>query len=527
MSKIKIVGHASGTGVLTIAAPNTNTDRTITIPDVTGTLLDSGSDLPAANLTGTIASARLPTSTDLPLAGGTMTGTLVAPAITVGNSSIGSNASHLASLTINNNQYIGSANATNAIQIPTGGGINVTGAVNSTGEMRITNPSATSQLYLYGASGQKSNIILNEYGVRAWHIGAGTYTSGQFSISDGSTEKMRVSNAGVVTATSFVGSGSGLTGIDAATVSSTAPSSPAVGDLWFDTSTGINTMKVYNGSGFDQLSNKFTASGGTVSASGGYTYHTFTSSSNFVAETNGNIDYLIVGGGGSGGSDYGGGGGAGGLIYQTGVAISSGTFAVVIGGGGAYISGSSRGNNGSNSTFNGLTATGGGSGGGEGAGQSGSTGGSGGGGSYNTSTLVMASTQASYSGTGFGNAGGYGGAAPNYNANGGGGAGAVGVNAITSSSGAGGIGKQYSMPNATYYAGGGGGGFTNNGNGAAGAGGNGGGGAGAVNNSSGTHATPGTANTGGGGGGASGESSSNPNRSGAGGSGIVIVRYLA
>ena len=59
MSKIKIVGHASGSGVLTIAAPNTNTDRTITIPDVTGTLLDSGSDLPAANLTGTIAAARI------------------------------------------------------------------------------------------------------------------------------------------------------------------------------------------------------------------------------------------------------------------------------------------------------------------------------------------------------------------------------------------------------------------------------------------------------------------------------------
>ena len=137
-------------------------------------------------------------TTKLPLAGGTMTGTLVAPAITVGNSSIGSNASHLASLTINNNQYIGSANATNAIQIPTGGGINVTGAVNSTGEMRVTNPSATSQLYLYGAAGQKANIILNEYGVRAWHVGAGTYTSGQFSISDGSTERMRIASNGNV-----------------------------------------------------------------------------------------------------------------------------------------------------------------------------------------------------------------------------------------------------------------------------------------------------------------------------------------
>jgi hypothetical protein len=68
MSKIKIVGHASGSGVLTIAAPNTNTDRTITIPDVTGTLLDSGSDLPAANLTGTIADARFPAT--LPAASG-------------------------------------------------------------------------------------------------------------------------------------------------------------------------------------------------------------------------------------------------------------------------------------------------------------------------------------------------------------------------------------------------------------------------------------------------------------------------
>jgi len=73
MSKIKIVGHASGSGVLTIAAPNTNTDRTITIPDVTGTLLDSGSDLPAANLTGTIADARFP-STLPAISGANLTG---------------------------------------------------------------------------------------------------------------------------------------------------------------------------------------------------------------------------------------------------------------------------------------------------------------------------------------------------------------------------------------------------------------------------------------------------------------------
>jgi hypothetical protein len=44
MSKVKIQGNASGTGVLTVTAPNTSTDRTITLPDATGTLIaDNGS----------------------------------------------------------------------------------------------------------------------------------------------------------------------------------------------------------------------------------------------------------------------------------------------------------------------------------------------------------------------------------------------------------------------------------------------------------------------------------------------------
>ncbi len=50
MAKVKIQGHASGTGVLTVTAPNTSTDRTITLPDATGTLLNS--DGSGANLTG-------------------------------------------------------------------------------------------------------------------------------------------------------------------------------------------------------------------------------------------------------------------------------------------------------------------------------------------------------------------------------------------------------------------------------------------------------------------------------------------
>ncbi|MEO2242600.1 MAG: hypothetical protein ABGX49_02930, partial [Candidatus Poseidoniia archaeon] len=44
MAKVKIQGNASGAGVLTVTAPNTATDRTITLPDATGTLLMTDGD---------------------------------------------------------------------------------------------------------------------------------------------------------------------------------------------------------------------------------------------------------------------------------------------------------------------------------------------------------------------------------------------------------------------------------------------------------------------------------------------------
>jgi hypothetical protein len=51
MSLVKIQGNASGTGEFTIAAPNSNTNRTLTLPDNTGTILTTG---------GTIAASQLP-----------------------------------------------------------------------------------------------------------------------------------------------------------------------------------------------------------------------------------------------------------------------------------------------------------------------------------------------------------------------------------------------------------------------------------------------------------------------------------
>jgi len=41
MSLVKIQGNASGTGEFTIAAPNSNTNHTLTLPDNTGTFLTS------------------------------------------------------------------------------------------------------------------------------------------------------------------------------------------------------------------------------------------------------------------------------------------------------------------------------------------------------------------------------------------------------------------------------------------------------------------------------------------------------
>ena len=43
MSKIALSGNASGTGTFTIASPNSNTDRTLNLPDNSGTVLTTGS----------------------------------------------------------------------------------------------------------------------------------------------------------------------------------------------------------------------------------------------------------------------------------------------------------------------------------------------------------------------------------------------------------------------------------------------------------------------------------------------------
>lgn len=272
-----------------------------------------------------------------------------------------------------------------------------------------------------------------------------------------------------------------------------------------------------------ELTTVRSGSGGTISYYGPYTIHTFTGSATFTPSFNGEVEVLVVaGGGGGGGWYYAGGGGAGGVLYASSFGVSQGTgVTVTVGAGGAQQTGNAQpGNDGSTSSFGGLSAVGGGGGGGGYfGGPAGRNGGSGGGGGRGSS----------YSGglgiSGQGNNGG------NYNgwAGGGGGAGEAGATGANNANpGNGGDGLPYSITGfSTYYGGGGAGAVDANidmPETVIPQGGLGGGGNGATYTNLNTAAGTGVTNTGGGGGGGC-HAGANPTGA-AGGSGIVIIRYL-
>lgn len=304
------------------------------------------------------------------------------------------------------------------------------------------------------------------------------------------------------------------------------------------------------------------AAGGTLAEDASYYYHTFKANGSltFLGPAYG-VEIIAVGGGGSGGTGtFAGGGGAGGAALFTGYVNYGGptqgdkTWTIVIGSGGA------PGSNGTKTYINAyadgpgiyemLFADGGGRGGNSyawndtDAGQNGGCGGGGASvyGNYDTRSPGQAlwTNYGANGGTGMNFTSGA------YSAGGGGGNGgdylnpAVGKDGTRSKAGDGGIGAIFNdWGNATntgelgpdlwrYYGGGGGGGLLLE-SGAAitkGFGGLGGGGDGRYQANSGvgnTNPENGMTNTGGGGGGGS---STSPTTVGAGGSGLVIVRYL-
>ena len=291
------------------------------------------------------------------------------------------------------------------------------------------------------------------------------------------------------------------------------------------------TIKFTNASGLIGSGTNTTVlalpSGGTITTSGNYRIHTFTSSGNFVLTKAVACEYLVVaGGGGGGGNDGGhdfsggsGGGGAGGYRVGT-VTPSANTHTVTVGGGGSGNSSAASGSDGSASAFGSVSSVGGGGGGGVNTnGSNGRGGGSGGGaGGDDGSTVYTGGAGTS----GQGNTGGQTGTGSHAGGGGGGGANATGGNGVGHQGGNGGDGHVSAINGTSSHRAGGGGG----GNGAsasASSGGAGGGGAGAVRSSS--NAVAGGTNTGGGGGGGA-DSNTVSERAGAnGGSGLVIVRY--
>ena len=298
-----------------------------------------------------------------------------------------------------------------------------------------------------------------------------------------------------------------------------------------------------------------TATGGTITEDGNFKVHTFTGPGTFTVTCAGNtggsneISYLVVAGGGSGaaGGSSAGGGGAGGFregktpqcTYSqsplactgganNGLSVTATGYPVTVGGGGAGVPNPTCGNQGSNSVFAGsttITSTGGGYGskrtpstlpggpGGSGGGAGNSVPGSSAGGSGNTPPVSPSQGN---------NGGAQGPNSGNFAAGGGGGAGAVGGPGAPNFSGNGGDGVATSITGSSVTRAGGGGGqrypAPGGPGGCGGAGGGGDGHGGGGPNPSYPTGVPGTANTGGGGGGAE-------YSSGAGGSGIVVIRY--
>lgn len=255
--------------------------------------------------------------------------------------------------------------------------------------------------------------------------------------------------------------------------------------------------------------------GGNITIDGDFTVHTFKVNGTFDTEgsTLSDVTFLIVGGGGAGGSSSGsggGGGGGGGLIFNgSEITLSPGSYPVVVGLGGFGVT-AATGPDGEDSSFNGQTAIGGGGGGGNNiVGQDGGSGGGGGAGS--TGEPLGGSGTA---GQGFDGGQAYSATNP-YRGGGGGGASENGITAEAGIRGDGGDGLNFTINGSNiFYAGGGGGGSRGLPEGLGGAG---GGANGSQLGVAGEHAVNGT------GGGGGGDSSI---KSGNGGSGIVIIRYV-
>lgn len=142
----------------------------------------------------------------------------------------------------------------------------------------------------------------------------------------GATE-LQIPESGVLATTANpVFTGNGIT----IPVLASDPSGAVAGQMYYNSTD--RAVKNYDGTSWTLMTNKFRATGGTVTESGGYRIHAFTSSGTFTVLSSGTIDILLVAGGGAGAAA---GAGAGGVVFNQDIQITPGQFSIFVGAGGA------------------------------------------------------------------------------------------------------------------------------------------------------------------------------------------------
>ena len=171
-------------------------------------------------------------------------------------------------------------------------------------------------------TGVVTATVLNQNAVNDLNV-SGILTATQISVGTAVTI-----TGGIVTATSFVGDGSSLTGIDATTIKDGGGTIRAQANTSGVNVSGVLTATSFYGDGSNLTGVGQAVTGGIVNTypEGSYNYEsrTFYNPGYFTITSPLNMEFCLIGGGG----------GAGGVVIGRGLTFAAGTYEIVVGRGG-------------------------------------------------------------------------------------------------------------------------------------------------------------------------------------------------